>query len=282
MNDILKINKNLGIKHNVLFRVIDQDTGKVVQTHQGHNAATDSLLYGIAHYLIGDGVLNQGPYMLSNYIPRYISLGTMGLESQEQDSKFLPTGIGGKSTEAKATRYKRYLQQCPGYGADGYDVNTNNGRPYFGLGQTFVKGQSTINCELISSTFPRQPISYREVIPETHSEIPKTIDVVFSAMISTGALSQFREPGKDYIFITEAGLWSKQEYIESGGDNGLLAGYRIIPPNQNNLDMTVESNQTLLEKSILRVGINQVVQVIWKIQLGAVEELGSKYDDIMK
>ena len=38
--------------------------------------------------------LNPGFSMLSNYVPRYISLGTMGLINQEQDSYGLPAGIG--------------------------------------------------------------------------------------------------------------------------------------------------------------------------------------------
>ena len=139
--------------------------------------------------------------------------------------------------------------------------------------------------------------------------MPQTIDVVFSALISTGALAQFREPGRDYLFITEAGLWSKRDWTD-GGDNGLLAGYRIAPPDANNWYMTAESlvghdaalidylqkvqhienptpedltdaareqcaayNRDLLNKQIIRVGINQVVQVIWKIQLGGIEQL---------
>ena len=36
-------------------------------------------------------------------------------------------------------------------------------------------------------------------------------DIVFSSLISTGALKQFREPGKNYIFISEVGLWSYQK-----------------------------------------------------------------------
>ena len=39
--------------------------------------------------------------------------------------------------------------------------------------------------------------------------------------------------------------------------------------------MTVAANRDLLKKQIIRVGINQVVQVIWKIQLGGVDQLKS-------
>lgn len=383
--------KNLRTEHNVSIRVLDSKSGKVISSHIGHNAATNSLLVGIAHYLTGDGVLNQGYHMLNYYIPKYISLGTMGLTNQDEDENGLPAGIG-VSEGSEEDRFVDYLLQVPGYGADGYDPNLNNNRDYFGLGPVFadrdtskivtetiqlgdinldgvvnnadilmfadylagnvkltdkqllaadvnqdgeincsdlalitqcVSGEitlgtveyrpsiaPTINCELISDSFPRVQISYRDIVPETESEIPQTIDVIFSAMISTGALAQFREPGKDYIFITEAGLWSKKDW-ESGGDNGLLAGYRIAPPNKQNWAMTAESvsddyaitylkdqgidtptedqiqsikpeiaqnNRQILKQNIIRVGPNQVVQVIWKIQLGGLEQLGGLSD----
>lgn len=383
--------KNLRTEHNVSIRVLDSKSGKVISSHIGHNAATNSLLVGIAHYLTGDGVLNQGYHMLNYYIPKYISLGTMGLINQDEDENGLPAGIG-VSEGSEEDRFVDYLLQVPGYGADGYDPNLNNNREYFGLGPVFadrdtskivtetiqlgdinldgvvnnadilmfadylagnvkltdkqllaadvnqdgeincsdlalitqcVSGEitlgtveyrpsiaPTINCELISDSFPRVQISYRDIVPETESEIPQTIDVIFSAMISTGALAQFREPGKDYIFITEAGLWSKRDW-ESGGDNGLLAGYRIAPPNKQNWAMTAESvsddyaitylkdqgidnptedqiqsikpeiaqnNRQILKQNIIRVGPNQVVQVIWKIQLGGLEQLGGLSD----
>lgn len=383
--------KNLRTEHNVSIRVLDSKSGKVISSHIGHNAATNSLLVGIAHYLTGDGVLNQGYHMLNYYIPKYISLGTMGLINQDEDENGLPAGIG-VSEGSEEDRFVDYLSQVPGYGADGYDPNLNNNREYFGLGPVFadrdtskivtetiqlgdinldgvvnnadilmfadylagnvkltdkqllasdvnqdgeincsdlalitqcVSGEitlgtveyrpsiaPTINCELISDSFPRVQISYRDIVPETESEIPQTIDVIFSAMISTGALAQFREPGKDYIFITEAGLWSKKDW-ESGGDNGLLAGYRIAPPNKQNWAMTAESvsddyaitylkdqgidtptedqiqsikpeiaqnNRQILKQNIIRVGPNQVVQVIWKIQLGGLEQLGGLSD----
>lgn len=387
MDSIKAAAKNLRTEHNVSIRVLDSKSGKVISSHIGHNAATNSLLVGIAHYLTGDGVLNQGYHMLNYYIPKYISLGTMGLINQDEDENGLPAGIG-VSEGSEEDRFVDYLLQVPGYGADGYDPNLNNNRDYFGLGPVFadrdtskivtetiqlgdinldgvvnnadilmfadylagnvkltdkqllaadvnqdgeincsdlalitqcVSGEitlgtveyrpsiaPTINCELISDSFPRVQISYRDIVPETESEIPQTIDVIFSAMISTGALAQFREPGKDYIFITEAGLWSKKDW-ESGGDNGLLAGYRIAPPNKQNWAMTAESvsddyaitylkdqgidtptedqiqsikpeiaqnNKQILKQNIIRVGPNQVVQVIWKIQLGGLEQLG--------
>jgi len=267
--------RRLDMKHNVTFNVYDEATGKLVSHHEGHNASTNSLLTGIGHYLKGDGVLGQGSDLLSLYIPRYISVGTMGLSSQNEDRNGLPSGVGDVGdTEEK--RFINYLKQCPGYGADGYDKSVNNGRKYMGLGLPFSNRPSskTINCELISESYPRAEITYRELVPENCSELPKTIDVVFSGFISTGALKQFRESGRDYVFITEAGLWSKKDWSD-GGDNGLLAGYRICPPSEENWDMSYPENRQILKENIIKVGKNQVVQIIWKIQLGGIEQLGN-------
>ena len=351
----------MSIKHNVSFNVYDEITGKLVQHHEGHNAATNSMLQGIAHYLLGDGVLNQGTDLLEQWIPRYISLGTMGLYNQEVDAEGLPTGIGYSSSADEETNFKYYMDHTPGFGADGYDPFENPDsdkgftRPYFGLGPIFadrnaekiietltgisgklvfrvqykikelnyvkvdgidrtaavrigndrdrirfsapaprqdavievsyttvqVANRPTTNCELISDTFPRAPISYRKIVPEEYAELPKTIDIVFSAMISTGAMKQFREEGKDYVLVTEAGLWSRKNWPTNddgninynSGDNGLLAGYRIYPPDDSQQDMSNPENRRILKEQILRVGYNQVVQVVWKIQLGSVGEL---------
>lgn len=335
---ILNVAKNIPIQHNVSIRVIDSITGCIISEHTGHNAATNSLLTGIAHYLTGEGVLNQGYHMLSAYVPKYISLGTMGLLNQEQDKDGLPLGIGetdysGKlysdlsdsdmktlghmkdekdeegitrtvlvpedfdltkpvtEEDQECLRYIDYITQCPGYGADGYDENLNNNRKYLGLGPVYgsvmLNDQNesvvvTRNCELISESFPRAKISFRDIVPETESEFPKTLDVVFSAMVSTGALKQFRETikGEDgtvsirpYVFITETGLWSRPDWVD-GGDNGLLAGYRIGPINKENWDMHDPKNRDLLRRQIIKVGINQVVQVIWKIQIGGIDQFG--------
>ena len=300
-NRIVVPSRHISMNHNVTIVVRDAATMKPVTAHVGHNAATNGLLEGIGHYLAGDGILNQGWHMLSSYVPKYISLGTMGLINQEEDELGLPAGIGVVDGD-ELTRFEDYMIQTPGYGADGYDGNLNNGREYLGLGPVFAERSDTshtINCELISNTFPRAQISYREIVPEVESEFPETIDVIFSAMISVGALSQFREEGKDYLFITEAGLWSRQDWV-SGGDNGLLAGYRIAPTDRVNWGMNPDSitdaaiqdyeskhgeitgekqkvvadyNRDLLKRSIIRVNSNQVVQVIWKIQLGGLEQL---------
>lgn len=301
-NRIIVPSRHITMNHNVTIVVRDAATMEIKTAHVGHNAATNGLLTGIAHYLTGDGILNQGWHMLSNYVPKYISLGTMGLVNQEEDEFGLPAGIGVIEGD-ELTRFEDYMLQTPGYGADGYDGNLNNGRSYLGLGPVFANRQDTshtINCELISATFPRASISFREIVPEIEAEFPETIDVVFSAMISVGALSQFREEGKNYLFITEAGLWSRQDWV-SGGDNGLLAGYRIAPTDRVNWGMTPDSitqeaiddyvskhgeittgdpaevvaayNRNLLKRSIIRVNSNQVVQVIWKIQLGGLEQL---------
>lgn len=335
---ILNVAKSIPIQHNVSIRVIDQISGRVVSEHTGHNAATNSLLTGVAHYLKGDGVLNQAYHMLNAYVPKYISLGTMGLMNQEQDSEGLPLGIGvtdysGKLYEdlsdedmktlghmkdekdsegithtvlvpedfdvtqtvteedQECLKFIDYMTQCPGYGADGYDENLNNNRKELGLGPVYgsivlnddnEQVVITKNCELISETFPRARISFRDIVPEIESEFPKTLDVVFSAMVSTGALKQFRETIVDsegntstrpYVFITETGLWSRPDWVD-GGDNGLLAGYRISPINKENWDMHDPKNRDLLRRQIIKVGINQVVQVIWKIQLGGIDQLG--------
>lgn len=458
----IKSGKPLGIQHNVTIRVIDAVTKQVVQEHVGHNMATNSMLLGIAHYLTGDGVLNQGSYMLANYVPRYISLGTMGLISQQGDEDGLPAGIGVKvldpetasqffddpellaeyedlveqlreaelalrealsnmymdtsdpehprlniycippqyiTEDPDATNLERlvwgiesdpccgccedcpcpcatdsddagvkdarkeyqrildlvlhfdeqvrlrdYMVQRPGYGADGYDENENNHREWFGLGFPFANRpepeKGTINCELISSTFPRMAISFRDIVPEVEAELPMTIDVVYSAMLSTGALKEFRETDRNYLYITECGLWSKKEWSDSG-ENGLLAAYRIAPPDEWNWYMIGNSiinallddnmysktaaysalcnyvqlnknvydpddeydaneivdgwlqssnpvmslkqpcedfaqyNRNILKRSIIRVGINQIVQVIWKIQIGSIDQFST-------
>ena len=64
LQEILKISKNLGYSQNVSFRVLDAKTGELVSEHKGHNSATNSLITGIAHYLIGEGTYNQGWEML--------------------------------------------------------------------------------------------------------------------------------------------------------------------------------------------------------------------------
>lgn len=281
--EINSIAKQLGMDHNVSIRVIDQQTGKCVQEHIGHNAATNSMLTGIAHYLVGNTTSSQGSYTLSSgnytfsdYLPKYISLGTMGLYNQGSDFDGLPSGIGVDPSLSEQENFWNYMNHCPGYGADGYDEHENNNRAYFGLGPMFPNRPNqnmTIDCELISDTFPRSQITFRDIIPEYKSELQGTIDVVFSAMISTGGLRQFREEGKDYIFITEVGLWSRKAWDDSG-DNGLLAAYRIIPPNKDNWDMDSEANRDILKHNIIRVGINQVVQIIWKVQLGALSDFG--------
>lgn len=304
---VIQSAKNLGVVHNVSFRVIDEISGKTVAEHVGHNSATNSMLIGMGHYLKGDGVWNQGYAMLSEYVPKYISLGTMGLINQDEDDLGLPAGIGVISykdktydelsldtlrklrksassdtiTEAddECLRYIDYMYQRPGYGADGYDINSNNGRQFFGLGPMYADKLQveSVNCELISESVPRSLITFRDIVPEIESEMPKTIDVVFSAMISTGALAQFRPNNKDYIFITEAGLWSTPDWDDSGA-NGLVAGYRIVPSNSKNWDMTKPASRDALKRSIIKVKKNQIVQVIWKIQLGAIDALSPDKD----
>ena len=351
----MKTFASLPVKNNVIINVIDRATGKIVQSAVGHNECTNSMLVGVAHYLVGDGVLNQGydNSVLSAYVPKYISLGTMGLLSQESDANGLPKYIGDtnnpygylpdeehypSTAEEIGELYDDYASKAPGFGADGYSSNLNNGREYFGLGRvyaTVTTGENAVDCELIAPNFPRAKISHREIVAETQSEQSKTIDVVFSAMVSVGALAQFRGDN-DYIFITECGLWAatpqwqlrtktvqegdlvyQQSYytIDDFWDtdanvyNSLLAGYRMIPTSVTNRAFTAKSvkdqnlvnpytdstktelktieqidaeaealaaeNRGLLKQTILRVGPNQVVQVVWKVQLGDLAQLGT-------
>ena len=279
---IPEIAKNLDVKCNVLIRVVDDTTGQVVAERTGHNSATQTMLIGIANYLKGDGVLNQGYEMLSRYIPRFMSLGTMGLLNQDEDENGLPLGIGVTDDPdmSEEDRFNEYLQQTPGFGADGYSAEYNNGREYFGLGPKY--SDQAVKCELISDIFPRSEITYRTVIPEDESENPETIDLVLSAFISTGALARFRGEN-DYIFITETGLWSDSTYYgDSQGKPtgaGLVAGYRIVPINEDESDMSIPENREKLRSSILRVGKNQVVQVIWKIQINTASDTSAIYPD---
>ena len=347
--------KRFRIRHNVTLRVLDKVTGKLIREHVGHNAATNTMIEGIGHYLAGEGVLRQGYSMLSKYIPRYISLGTMGLRNQEEDEEGLPAGISGSEyTGDEGEDFTSYLEERPGFGSDGYNQAYNNNRPAFGLGPaftsfsltntyytgdtTYYKGKMYVAqedmivdpetgiyntwssdqwalapdedqptfYELITPTFPRQEISYRDVVPEYQSERKKTVDIIFSTMISTNALAQFRDPDKDYIFITEAGLWSDRTYQpDDVGANSLVAGYRVAPPDLINWYMKAEDvpevvavdychehgienptpaqieeaqesvaleNRHILKEQVLRVERDQVVQVIWKIEIGNAED----------
>ena len=38
--------------------------------------------------------------------------------------------------------------------------------------------------------------------------------------------------------------------------------------------MTIKENREKVQRSIIRIGPNQVAQIVWKIQLGGLEQLG--------
>ena len=283
--DILRRYKSMRMDHNVTFQIIDDASGNVVFEHEGHNQATKSLLTGIAKYLNGGGILNQAKSLLSNYIPKYISLGTMGLYSQDEDENGLPIGIGISENEDEESNYLYYMRQVPGYGADGTTIGQNHGREYLGIGNPFDMrpsvseiNQTTTNCELINSDGFRTEISYRNITPEYKAEFPETIDVVYGAMIPFSDIAQYIESDKDYIYITEAGLWSTS--VWKPNKNGLLAGYRIVPQNTTQYDMTIPENREHLKTRILKIRNGQSIQIIWKIQIGAIEATETEKQDL--
>ena len=52
MLSTLDLAKKISIRHNVSIRVLDQN-GQVISEHTGHNAATNSMITGVAHYRFG-------------------------------------------------------------------------------------------------------------------------------------------------------------------------------------------------------------------------------------
>jgi hypothetical protein len=290
----------------------------------------------------------------------------MGLTSQESetlsDGSIVPKALGytpvapesATPTEKELNarlRFTEYLNQTPGFGADGYDDNSNNDREWFGLGYPYTlkpdaltqdfynAGQTSYdltsipltgdknsiisvtvypptetqpnpvinqdihdtsvtrqvisvekydvqmngnneykllltdgasyqgriaviytidsadatNCELVKAKIEngsivpltlRSKISYRSLVPEFQSEVPNTLDVIYSAMVSTGALKDYRGDN-DYVYITEAGLWSNSTYTDSG-DNGLLAGYRLMPSDEEILPVATKQRIVFL------------------------------------
>ena len=69
MQGPLEIGKSLGTNHNVCIRVIDEPSGRVISQHVGHNAATNTLLTGIAQFLLGGSTTGSGE-LLRNWIPQ--------------------------------------------------------------------------------------------------------------------------------------------------------------------------------------------------------------------
>jgi hypothetical protein len=170
-----------------------------------------------------------------------------------------------------------------------------------------------LECELVTHQHNRVPIIARRAFyPLSRTdgmntaEAVRSIDVVYTALISLGALKAFRG-NRDYIFITECGLWANRwngdKYPTSDqipaslrgkfkASADMLAGYRIFPAGWTPQDLTDNlvdihniTNQPVtitpaqryqrrmrqLQRSILRVGRGQVVQVEWKVQLLALD-----------
>ena len=267
-----EIKQLLGSESNVLLSVIDSTSGNVLRTHVGHNAATNTFIYSCAQRFISDN---------TEWAPRYISLGTMGLLNQQETDNHTPSGIGtylDTSDTDIVTRYKHYIEQRPGYGADGYNSSMNNNRQYIGLGPSYTG--SAINCELVADVssatlnfvHQRSPIVSVRLVPEYESSASESVDVYLTAMISDSALKNMMGD-LDYIFITECGLWSSDKVVSASGDfvpsdsftNGLLAAYRIMPPGITPSDMNNADSRTMLENEILRVEQGQIVQVVWKV-----------------
>jgi len=180
-----------------------------------------------------------------------------------------------------------------------------------------VLSPNPLECELISDEHGRSSISAKRafyplsrVDGMNTAESLRSVDVVYTALISLGALASFRG-NRDYIFITECGLWGTrwtgERYSNTVDDASLrgkfkvpadmLAGYRIYPPgwtpqdltdslvdrvrdangNPTNTTVTITPQQRFtrrmrqLQRCILRVGKGQVVQVEWKVQLLALD-----------
>ena len=249
---------------------------------------------------------------LENYIYERPGYGSDGY-NQNYNNKRPYFGLGPAYTSFSPTQSYRkddvvYYNGLAYVATEDMFIDPDSGRYNYWNSDLWVQAPLSLQptCwELITPSYPRTEISFRDVVPESESEIPETVDVIFSAMIPTDNFAQFRSNDKDYIFITEAGLWSARDLDGSTGSssasNNLVAGYRLMPGDplhqfmnpdtipdeaaveylyqqgvenptstqilQAKEDLASE-NQQLLKEQILRVERDQVVQVIWKMQLG--------------
>ena len=79
-------------------------------------------------------------------------------------------------------------------------------------------------------------------------------------------------PTSDYKLDTEN---NKIVFTESAPQIGtLIVVYRTGDVSGTWKDMSVPDNRRLVQKSIIRIGAGQVAQIIWKLQLGGLEQLG--------
>ena len=87
-------------------------------------------------------------------------------------------------------------------------------------------------------------------------------------------------PESDYAFkmTTDATTLSfDNEYIPASGTT-LIMVYRSGDVSGTWKDMTIKANREKVQQSVIRIGVNQVAQIIWKIQLGGLEQLnGLRY-----
>jgi hypothetical protein len=145
-----------------------------------------------------------------------MSLGTMGLINQDSDEDGLPLGIGVNDNQGEdesdedfeIRRFKEYMEQTPGYGADGYSASQNNNREYFGLGPIY--SDEAIKCaeEFTKETFyteyekPTNPDTFHISIevetvvgdPEDEDGGTMNIGTVFQKTIYLTSHNDFIEP----------------------------------------------------------------------------------------
>ena len=83
-------------------------------------------------------------------------------------------------------------------------------------------------------------------------------------------------PKSDYILDTTNNSLKFVDEAPSVGQ--LIVVYRTSDTSGTWKDMSVKENRELVQKNIIRIGEGQVAQIIWKLQLGGLEQLeGLRY-----